>query len=128
MLEHDAKKKYRIELTATMLLYVVVLVLSIKLARPLAEGPLRTALLLTPLIPLFLSIWVIARGFARMDEFVRLRSLESIAVAAAVTAGVTFSYGFLETAGFPRISMFWVWGIMGFTWATHDVLRRALSR
>ncbi len=63
-----------------------------------------------------------------MDEFVRLRSLESIAVAAAVTAGLTFTYGFLESAGFPRLSMFWVWGIMGFTWGIHTCLRGFLSR
>ncbi len=31
-------------------------------------------------------VWAIARQFRRMDEFVRLRSLESMAIGAAVTA------------------------------------------
>jgi hypothetical protein len=63
-----------------------------------------------------------------MDEFMRLRSLEGIAIAAAVTAGLSLSYGFLESAGFPRVSMFWVWGVMGVTWALHTCLRCVFSR
>jgi uncharacterized protein (DUF697 family) len=86
-------------------------------------GVARTLIVIAPAIPIFIAVWVIARAFGRMDEFVRLRSLEGIAVAAAVTAGVTFSYGFLESAGFPRQSSFWVWGIMGATWAVHTRLR-----
>jgi hypothetical protein len=62
-----------------------------------------------------------------MDEFQRLRALESIAVAAAVTAGLTFTYGFLEGLGFPRLSMFWVWGITGITWGLHSCLRGRFS-
>ena len=49
----------------------------------------------------------------------RLRSLEGLAVAAAVTAGLTLTYGFLESAGFPKLSMFWVWGVMGPVWGAH---------
>jgi hypothetical protein len=111
-----------------MVLYVASVVLSIKLARPMAESWLRTALLLTPLIPLFLSIWVMARAFGRMDEFVRLRSLESIAVGAAVTAACSFTYGFLELVGFPRLSMFWVWPVMGLAWAATSAARALFSR
>jgi len=73
-------------------------------------------------------VWAIARHFGRMDEFVRLRSLEGLAIAAAVTAGLTFTYGFLETAGFPKVSMFWVWGIMGSVWALYSSLRCVFSR
>ena len=58
----------------------------------------------------------------------RLRSLEGLAIAAAVTAGLTFTYGFLESAGFPKVSMFWVWGVMGTVWAAHTALRCLFSR
>lgn len=123
MLERDAKRKYIWELTFALALYIAVLVVSLRIGKTMDPGLVRTLIVLTPAIPIFITVWVIARAFARMDEFVRLRSLESIAVAAAVTAGVTFTYGFLESAGFPRQSMFWVWGIMGFTWAVHSRLR-----
>ena len=128
MKERDANRKYRMELATCMVLYAVVLVGSIYLAKTLEPGVARTLLLLTPVIPLFLTIWVIARHFQRMDEFIRLRSLEGLAIAAAVTAALTFSYGFLESAGFPKISMFWVWGVMGIVWGAFSSLRCLITR
>ena len=128
MLERDAKRKYFWELGLSMAAYAVVLVISLRVTEKMEDSFLRTLIALAPAIPIFITVWVIARQFRRMDEFVRLRSLESIAVAAAVTAGLTFTYGFLESAGFPRLSMFWVWGIMGFTWGIHTCLRGFFSR
>ncbi len=128
MRERDAKRKYYWELGLGMAFYVAVLSVSLRAVDRLEPGIVRTLVALTPAIPVFVVVWVIARAFRRMDEFVRLRSLESIAVAAAVTAGVTFTYGFLESAGFPRQSMFWVWAIMGFTWGTHSCLCRLFGR
>jgi len=116
MLEREALKKYRIELGAAMVVYAATLIGSISFGRPMQPGTARTLLLLSPAIPLVLAIWAIVRQFSRMDEFVRLRSLENFAIAGAVTAGLTFTYGFLETAGFPKLSMFWVWSLMGFVW------------
>ena len=128
MLERDVRRKYHIEMGASMLVYIVALCGSLTLAKPMQEGALRTALLLTPVIPIGLAIWAIARQFRRMDEFVRLRTLEGLAIAAAVTAGLSLTYGFLEGAGFPRLSMFWVWPVMGFVWGAFQCLRRVLQR
>ncbi|HKU88431.1 MAG TPA: hypothetical protein VJP84_01465 [Steroidobacteraceae bacterium] len=116
------------ELGAAMVVYAGVLIGSIHIGRPMEPGVARTLLLLSPAIPLLFAIWAIVRQFGRMDEFVRLRSLESFAIAGAVTAGLTFTYGFLETAGFPRLSMFWVWGVMGGTWAVIAGLRCLVTR
>jgi hypothetical protein len=128
MKEREAKRRYNLELGVSMLLYVGILFGSITLAKPLEPGHARTLLLLSPLLPVLLAVWAIARGFRRMDEFVRLRSLESVAIAAAVTAGWTLTYGFLESAGFPKLSMFWVWPIMGAVWGLHSCLRLVTSR
>ncbi|MEA1674025.1 hypothetical protein [Nitrospirillum sp. BR 11163] len=38
--------------------------------------------------------------------------LVAIGFAFAGTALLTFTYGFLEVAGFPRLSMFMVWPLM----------------
>jgi hypothetical protein len=122
MRERDAKRKYFWELGLAFGFYLAVLWLCTRASRMLTEGTPQVLIALVPAIPVFVLVWVIGRQFQRSDEFVRLRSLESIAVAAGVTAGLTFTYGFLEQAGFPRQSMFWVWGIMGFTWATHSIL------
>ena len=128
MKEREANRKYQVELFSAMAAYLLVLTGSIALAKPMETGAVRTLLLLTPIIPLALSIWAIARHFKRMDEFIRLRSLESLAIAAAVTAGLSLTYGFLESAGFPKVSMFWVWGVMGLIWGLHSSLRCVFSR
>jgi hypothetical protein len=128
MKEREANQKYRLELFSAMLVYLVVLTGSIMVAKPMEPGIARTLLLITPVIPLMLSIWAIARHFKRMDEFLRMRSLEGLAVAAAITAGLSLTYGFLESAGFPKLSMFWVWGVMGLAWGLHAGLRCVFSR
>jgi hypothetical protein len=128
MKEREANQKYRIELFSTMLAYAVVLIGSVTLAKPMESGVTRTLLLVSPIVPLLLAVWAIARHFRRMDEFVRMRSLESLAVAAAITAGLSLTYGFLESAGFPKLSMFWVWGVMGLVWGAHACLRCVITR
>ena len=128
MREREALKKYRLELGAAMVVYAGALIGSIHLGRPMEPGLARTLLLLSPALPLVLAIWAIVRQFGRMDEFVRLRSLENFAIAGALTAGLTFTYGFLETAGFPKLSMFWVWSLMGAAWAVIAGLRCLVSR
>jgi hypothetical protein len=80
------------------------------------------------MIGFLLAIWALARHLRRIDEFMRQTMLETFAIGAAVTAAVTFSYGFLETAGFPRISMFAVWPIMGASWMLVCLGRWLLKR
>ena len=128
MLEREARKRYQLELGGAMLLYIAVLFGSIYLAKPMQPGVARTALLVTPMLPLLLATWAIARQFARMDEFVRLRTLEGLAIAAAVTASLSLTYGFLEGAGFPKLSMFWVWPVMGLVWGLVACLRCLVTR
>ena len=128
MKEREANSKYRFELLGALLLYTLTLLGSLVLARGMEPGTSRTLLLAAPTVPVMLVVWAVARHFARMDEFVRLRSLEGLAIAAAVTAGLSLTYGFLESAGFPKLSMFWVWPVMGATWGLYACLSRVLSR
>jgi uncharacterized protein (DUF697 family) len=128
MREREANRQYFFEFGGTLVLYMVVLFGSIYFANSMLPSLARTLLLVAPGIPIALCVWAIARNFRRMDEFVRLQSLESIAIAAAVTAGWTLTYGFLENAGFPKLSMFWVWPVMGAVWCTHACLRRLFRR
>lgn len=104
------------ELGAALLLYTLVLVAALTLARGMAPGAGQTALLLSPMLPFALALWAVVRQIRRSDEFIRKTTLEHIAIAAAATAGWTFTYGFLENAGYPRLSMFTVWPVMGGVW------------
>ena len=113
MLEREARNKYFLELGVTLVLYTAVLVASINMAKSMQPGLARTLLTITPAIPVMLLFWVIARQFRRMDEFVRVRTLESMAISSSVVGAFSLTYGFFEMAGFPKLSMFWVWGILG---------------
>jgi len=128
MLERDANRKYRFELGAALVAYLLAVYGSVVAARPLEPGLARTLLVLVPVLPMAFAVWAVARHFRRMDEFQRLRSLEGVAIGAAITAGLSLTYGFLESAGFPKLSMFWVWPVMGFSWGLFGCLRCAFTR
>jgi len=128
MKEKEGNRRYKVELGISMVLYMLALFGSLYYAKPMEEGAARTLLLLLPVIPMALAVWAIARHFGRMDEYLRLRSLEGLAVAAAITAGLSVTYGFLESAGFPKVTMFWVWTVMGFVWGAYACLRCLISR
>jgi hypothetical protein len=104
-------KAYYRELFGALALYGLLL-LAIRFGRPLPEGPTRMAVLLGPMIGFAGAIWAIARRLRRADDYVRQRLPENVALAAALTAGLTFTYGFLETAGLSRLSMFSVWMVL----------------
>lgn len=126
--EKKVMRAYHRELGLSMAVYVVLLFSAIHFGRPMAEGTLRTIILLLPMIGFGLAIWAIARHVRRIDEYMRRKLLETLSIAAAMTAAITFSYGFLETAGFPRLSMFTVWPVMGASWGLVCLVRYLLKR
>lgn len=128
MHEKRVARAYHTELWVAIGVYIVLLVGSIRLARPMAEGTLRTVLLLLPMLGFALMVRAIVRHVARIDEYQRLRMLESIGIAFAVTGALTFSYGFLETAGFPKMSMFVVWMVMCASWGVVNLVRKWSGR
>lgn len=128
MHEQRVAKAYYKELGGSIVLYSLLLAAAIRFGRPMEEGPARTLVLLSPMLGFGLALWAIARHFSRVDEYMRMFLLESVALAAAITAGLTFTYGFLETAGFPRLSMFTVWCVLCGATGLVCVLRRILNR
>ncbi|MEV4781423.1 hypothetical protein [Burkholderia sp. LMU1-1-1.1] len=121
--ERKAGAAYLRELFGGIAIYIALLVLSIIYGQAMETGPLKTAVLTCPMIGFALMIWAIARQVGRMDEYQRIVMLETFALAAALTAAVTFTYGFMENAGYPRLSMFYVWGVMGCSWLIIGLLR-----
>ena len=128
MHEKRVARAYFIELMLALILYTILLMAAIRYGRPMPEGWLRTLVLVTPMIGFGMMIRTVARHIARVDEYQRLRMLETIALSAAITGAVTFTYGFLETAGFPKVSMFWVWIGMGASTAAVTLVRRMAGR
>jgi hypothetical protein len=121
MREREATRRYLLEFGGAMALYLLVLFVSLRGAPHVDESPLRTLLLLSPMIPIVLALWAFMRQLARVDEFVRLRNLQSLALAGGLTAGFALTWGFLENAGYPRLSMFTVWMVFGCSWAVMSI-------
>ncbi len=128
MHEKRVNRIYLRELGGALLVYVAILMAAIQFGRPMEEGVLRTLVLASPMIGFCLAVWAVARHVRRVDEFIRQSTLETLAIAAAVTAGLSFTYGFLETAGYPKLSMFTVWPVMGGVWGALACLRNWLDR
>jgi hypothetical protein len=128
MHEKQVARAYKVELWSAVAVYAVLLFGSISIGRRMDEGVLRTIVVVIPMIGFGLMIRAIARHVSRIDEYQRQRLLESLALAFAITGGVTFTYGFLETAGFPRLSMFTVWMIMGASWGAVSCTRNWWAR
>lgn len=113
----QANRRYLVSFTIVMVAYVVLLFASITAVERFAPtGVLRYVLLLVPVVPVGFLIAAMIRYLRETDEFERRIQLESMAIAVAVTAGLSVTYGFLESAGFPRLSAWWTWGVVVGSW------------
>ena len=111
------RKQYTKELTVALVAYGVVLAGSISLLTHVdVARPWRDLVALSPMIPAAAIAWVVLRDLRRMDELQRRIQLEALGFSFAGTAILTFSYGFLEGLGYPRLSMFTVWPILALLW------------
>jgi len=115
-------KRFLMEFAVVMVVYILCVVVSSSLVRSMPDGVAKIALALLPVIPMIAMAVSIVRRVNAMDEMGRKIQLEALAVAFVCTALTTFSYGFLETAGFPRLSAFMVWPIMGGVWCVATII------
>ncbi len=123
MNQKKAIQRYQLELFGAMMIYGLILFTSIQIGQSMTEGIPRTLLCLSPMLGFLLALWAIARFIHNMDEYLRQSTLENITIAAGITLGATFTYGFLEGIGYPRLSMFVVWGTMGLAFALTAMVR-----
>jgi hypothetical protein len=94
-----AKRRYTIELFAAMALYVVVLIVSLSIAKPLEPGLMLTALALAPLAPLLLACFSFFRFYQRTDEMQKRVSADAAALTLVVAFLVAVTLGFLRRFG-----------------------------
>ena len=127
MFEKKMNQVYLRELFGSVFIYVLVLFTSIWFAKGMEAGILRTAIALTPMVPVLAMLWAITRHLKRIDEYVRQWSMENIAMAGALTAVFSLTYGFMEGIDFPRLSMFVVWGVFMGGWSVIACVRKALE-
>jgi hypothetical protein len=114
--------RYLFELAGAFVVYGLSLLLSAYATSHLDLG--QQAQLWAALIPVpttLLVCWVIWRNLRKLDEMQVRQQLEAIGIAFALTGLLTFNYGFLEGAGWPKLTMFWVWPLMCVNWSIAQV-------
>ena len=117
-------RQYRREFGAALAAYAAVLVPTIFLINANQDAAWRFPVAVLPMIPLVFALVVWVRLFRRMDELQQRMALEALAFAFGGTALITFSYGFLQGAGFPDLNWFFVWPIMGALWIVGGLLAK----
>jgi hypothetical protein len=118
-------RQYTLELSAALAIYAALLVGSIELLQHVAlASPWRDAVALSPMVAAVAVPWIVLREMRRMDELQMRIQFEALGFAFAGTAILTFSYGFLEGLGYPKLSMFTVWPILAVLWVVGLVLAR----
>jgi len=75
-------------------------------------GPVRTVLILTPILPGLALIGLTVRAYRLCDRIIQLRMLQAAALAAIVVAVFAMVYFFLELLGLPRLSTAWISNIV----------------
>jgi hypothetical protein len=75
-------------------------------------SPVRTVLILTPILPGLALIGLTVRAYRLCDRFIQLRMLQAAALAAIVVAIFAMLYFFLELLGLPRLSAAWISNIV----------------
>ncbi|HEY2475735.1 MAG TPA: hypothetical protein VGI19_13180 [Candidatus Cybelea sp.] len=127
MMGSFSRRSYVVALGAWFALYAVLLIGSLTLIdrNVVTWLPLRVAVGLSPMIAGFGILAVIMREYRAGDELQQRMTAEAIMFAFGATAIITFSYGFLQrSVGAPDISYFWVWAILGATWAIGSFIAR----
>lgn len=113
--------------TASMVLlgagYVGLLFLALYAIRTWEHSPWRFVAALGPAVPVVLGSFSVMRLFRSYDELQRKLAGEALQVAFAVTATVTFAYGWLQFAGLPPINFTFVFPFMWVVFALAYAVR-----
>lgn len=81
-----------------MLLYMVVMLYVWPLQHGMPPGWLKTATVLSPMLPIVWVIWASIRYVLASDEMQRLQHLEALAIGVSVVSVVSLALGFLGAA------------------------------
>ncbi|HEX5440815.1 MAG TPA: hypothetical protein VFW76_08025 [Ktedonobacterales bacterium] len=113
---NSAARAYTIQFLSAMVAYAILLVVSIYVLQANPTAPWRGAVAVLPAVPTVLALLIFIRFLGQMDELQRRIQFDAVAFAAGATAILTFTWGLLENAGFPHISLIWVLPLMTALW------------
>jgi hypothetical protein len=112
----DERRRFRLWTFLLLVLYLGVTAAVMVWLRAHPTSDLRVPLALVPLLPLGGAVVLVIRLFRRSDELAHRIQIESLAYGFLLSAPVIVTYGFLEMAGLPRVSVWWSWVVLALGW------------
>ncbi len=114
----QAHRRYLREFWIAIVAYAVILSASVYGLNHGVAGPAKYLVAVLPALPLVAVFIAGVRWLQATDEYQRQTTITAMAIAGAATALICVTYGFLENAGLPRMSV-WIsyllfmsiWGI-----------------
>lgn len=117
--KHPANRRHTRNFILGMVWYTVTLFATLFLINArFEESIIRYFLVLIPVPGGLWAIWSSVRGILNLDELAQKIQTESAMIAALITAALTFTYGFLELVGFPKMGTVLFLPIMLGLWGT----------
>ncbi|MEJ0028003.1 MAG: hypothetical protein WDN01_18410 [Rhizomicrobium sp.] len=111
-----AARAYILELIFVQALYILAAVIRPWLIAHAANADWALAARIVPAIPIWLTFGVIWRYYRRIDEFERLKFLQTLAVSFGVGSCVLITYAVLSDA-VPSLAITWAWPTLAVSWA-----------
>jgi Na+/proline symporter len=114
----QAHRRYLREFTLAIVAYIAILAASVYGLNHGIEGFAKYLVAVVPAVPLVGIFIAGVRWLQATDEFQRQTTVTALAIAGGLTALICVTYGFLENAGLPKMSI-WIsylifmsiWGI-----------------
>jgi hypothetical protein len=114
--------KTQIQFGFAILAYLMVLVGSITVVQANREAAWKYYVVVLPVIPAALVIWLTVRALGRLDEVQKRKQMQALGFSMAATGLMTFGYGFLEGVGLPHLNSTFVLPLMAVLWGVGMLL------
>jgi hypothetical protein len=111
-----AAYKTQIQFGFAIVAYLMVLVGSITLAQANRGASWQYYVVLLPVLPAAIVIWLTVRALGRLDEVQKRTQMQALGFSMAATGLLTFGYGFLEGVGAPHVNVTFVLPLMALLW------------
>jgi hypothetical protein len=108
--------KTQIQFGFAILAYLMVLVGSITVVEANRGASWQYYVVVLPVIPAAIVIWLTVRALSRLDEVQKRTQMQALGFSMAATGLLTFGYGFLEGMGMPHLNSTFVLPLMALLW------------
>lgn len=112
----NAEKSYIRQFALAMITYLVTIFAAVWLIDQVDNVLLRALIAIVPVLPLLFGVLAYVRYLSKIDELQQRIQLQAVSFAAGATGLLTFTYGLLENAGLPALSLTYVFPLMIALW------------